>query len=282
MSYCSYCGTAIDSSMKYCPSCGAPLTASTASLQTYTAVTEPAADADYAVVLVSRGTCAESTARDVLEDLLGYSSTDAKAILAAAPTEAAMNLTQVQAKYIAQALTEYGMQVSVWDGGNYVELDNDETAKSSIFDNAGSFLAGAAAVLGTITVANQVKKFFRWTKPAPEEHVYRPRFVVAPPKHKRRSFLDWLFGRKEPKPVVQTVYRKPIQPRNYEPFGRNAVKRQPDSPNAKPRPLGNTHPNAGSFSSRSSHPLGNARSETMKSRNGGKSTQRGGDFRRTR
>ncbi|MBO4298802.1 MAG: zinc ribbon domain-containing protein, partial [Clostridia bacterium] len=101
MAYCTNCGTMIAVGVNFCPNCGQPVTA-------VTAATAGSLRSDYQVVLLSRGTCTKSLAVDILSDVLGYTDAEATQIINNVPMATAIDLTAVQAQYIAQAMSEYG------------------------------------------------------------------------------------------------------------------------------------------------------------------------------
>ena len=149
MAYCTNCGIMLESGVRFCPNCGTPVAADTAHVRS-----------DYQVVLVSRGTCAKNVAVDILSDLLGYTDAEAAQILNNLPMATAIDLTAVQAQYIAQAMAEYGMEVAIYNGNGIVDMTASATA--SVYDTSGSFLAGVAASVwvlwGRDLVANLKKK----------------------------------------------------------------------------------------------------------------------------
>lgn len=219
MAFCSYCGKELTPDARFCSGCGSPVTDPAGGAIIPSPETSPAeplpvidlnAPAEYGLVLYSIGTCAKSYADDVLEDILGYSDSEAKQILKVLPAQIAQNLTMEQAQYIAQALTEYGMQVAVVKGGNAVDVSANAT--SSVFNSDGSFVAGALAALATISVTNRVRRIRRWSLGNLLSQLFRPRYrVVAPPRHVTRSPI-----RREPAPV-RTEPRRAAMPQRLEP-----------------------------------------------------------------
>lgn len=180
MSYCPYCGGQLQLNAPFCPYCGQAVSGA-ASIP----VMPASGTQDYSLVLVSTGSCPQSQADDVIEDVLGYSGAEARSLVQMAPTQIAQYLTMQQAQYAAQALTEYGMQVAVFNGANAVDLG--QYATGSVFNNDGSFIAGALAALATITVANRIKRFTRWSRPSLLSYLFAPRYrAPAPPRHVRR------------------------------------------------------------------------------------------------
>jgi hypothetical protein len=199
MAYCPNCGQSVSADAKFCPNCGASLTAATS---------VPAAGT-YSVILVSLNTCNEDTAADIFADLFGYTDAETAQIKASLPTQLAGNLTKIQADTIARSLTEYGMQVAVYNGSEYVDTDN---ASSSVFNSDGSFTSAALAVLGTLTAANLVHSFRRWPAEeyrveSPFSHLYHLLFHPRPPRHVRRP-CPWQME-PEPHRFHEPVYAAP-------------------------------------------------------------------------
>lgn len=214
MAYCTSCGQQVDSTMRFCPSCGAALTVSAESAEALTAaavtapvtvspgtVTEEVSQAvDYSIVLVSCGSCSRTTARSLLQDVLHYSRTESIRLTSEIPIEIARNLTFRQALDLARMFTEYGMQVSVYNTNGYVDLGL--YADQSVFSSGGTLLSDVVTTLATLTVANRVSRFLRWTHPEPLRHLFAPRYrFVPPPRYERRSLWH------EPEPPRRTAAR---------------------------------------------------------------------------
>ena len=187
MATCEYCGSLIQEGASYCSNCGAPAPAidSSSSVSTADPVIQQGAG-DYSLILVSLGTCAKAAASDLLEDLLGYTSEQSADLFDMIPAQIAQQLTYEQALYLAKALTEYGMEVSVRNSSGYLSTEEEDTG--SIFDSAGSLLEKAASVLGMITGLNRMRKF----RKLEERRLYQKPFRKAPypeqpPIHVRRS-----------------------------------------------------------------------------------------------
>ena len=138
------------------------------------------------VMLLSIGSCTPAAAANLLQDACGYTLAQAQQIIACTPIAVAQNLTEIQASYLSQALTEYGMEVSVYDRNGYRTLGG---LLSTVFDTAGSFLGKVASVLGLIGVKNRITSAMmrRWrypfaitgkppifSHPAPRRTEYRP------------------------------------------------------------------------------------------------------------
>lgn len=193
MSFCPYCGGSLVPGASFCPGCGARVAEAPA------AMPAASAPADYSLVLVSLGACRKSYADDVLEDVLGYSNAEANQLVRAVPTQIAQHLTAEQATYLAQALTEYGMQVAVYCGQNAVDVG--QYATRSVFNADGSFVTGALTALAGLTVANRLTRFVRWDRPSLLERIFAPRYTVpAPPRHVRRSVFRAPAPRRDPAP----------------------------------------------------------------------------------
>ena len=138
----------------------------------------------YNLVLVSRGNCNAVMAGDLLEDVFGYTDAESANLVNMAPVVVGENLTAEEAATVAQMFTEYGMQVSVTDREDkYVDLTGNAT--SSIFDNSGNLLAGAAAIIGALTVANRITSYRRYKKPSLLERLFHLRYDPTPPAYHR-------------------------------------------------------------------------------------------------
>jgi|GEM_PF-3527482 len=177
MAKCEYCGQYVDSSLSVCPYCGASLPAVAASTTT-------TATGDYYVILSSLGSCSAAAARDLLSDLLGYSDAETAEIISVIPAMIAQQLTLDQARAIAQACAEYGMEVALKDSNGYVTLSD---TGSSVYDSSGNFTAGVLATLATIGSINRMLKFRRWDDPGYRNHFFRPVYDYHMPVHVRRS-----------------------------------------------------------------------------------------------
>lgn len=242
MPYCPNCGGMVNVGDRFCASCGTALQTVTAPVSAVNG-----ARSDYRIVLISRGTCSRAVAIDMLSDLLGYSDPDAARIIDNAPMEAALGLTAIQAQYISQAITEYGMQVAIYNSDGYVDMGSKATA--SVYNNEGSILDAVASVLTGLTVANRISTFNRWTKPAPV--VFRPvyRRPAPPPAYRRRRPTP---PRPTPIPVVHHAPRPvpvapPAPPRavaNSRPEPVRHPAPTPHSvPNPRPNPVPSPRPN---------------------------------------
>ncbi len=213
MPFCSYCGKELSADARFCPSCGSPAEPAAVipaqevmpAAPVNTVPVNVPETADYGIVLYSIGTCAKSYADDVLEDILGYSDRESKQLLKMLPAQIAQYLTAEQARYIAQALTEYGMQVAIYMGQTPVDLG--QYATQSVFNSDGSFVAAALAALAGITVTNRIRKFRRWTLSNILSALFAPRYrVTAPPRHVTRA----TFRREPVAPYREPVSRAPV------------------------------------------------------------------------
>ncbi len=180
MYYCQNCGKPVDSTANFCPFCGTRIQA--ASAISYTAASVPTLSTRpiYQVVLIGQGTCTKTLCREVLQDLLGYTVSMAKALVDSAPSAVAQNLTGQQAVYVSQALAEYGMQVAVYDNDSYVDLTR--FADHSIYTSDGNFITDALKVLGTLTLTNRISNAARWNRSFLSDMLFRPTYTYAPPK----------------------------------------------------------------------------------------------------
>lgn len=216
--YCKYCGAPVTPDARFCASCGAPVDAEAIVPAAETAPVTVSAPApyddgamDYSVVLYSIGTCARSYADDLLVDILGYTGSEARQILRVLPTEIARLLTFQQAQYVAQALTEYGMQVVVLKGD--AEIDIAPYATSTVYNSDGSFLSGVLTALAAITAANRVRSFRRWTRTSLLSLLFTPRYRWTQPRHVRHIQQRPAVIRTSAPAPRQSMPRKLEQPR---------------------------------------------------------------------
>ena len=244
MPFCFACGYRVGEEMRFCPSCGAALSAAAAlavtpaqDLTDYTAPQEnlyaqEAYDAglpenDYRLVLVSCGSCTKITARSLLQDTLGYSLAEARQLTDAPPIELACALTFQQALDLARMFTEYGMQVTVYNSGGYVDLGL--YARSSVFNSSGTILESVAATLATLSAINRVRQFLRWSKPEPLRHIFAPRYMPSrPPRYVPRPAPKPL-PRRDPAPPHPVRLNQPRPAPSHH---------SPDRPTGPARPAG--------------------------------------------
>ena len=171
MPFCSNCGVQITGTENFCPSCGTPLKTAGKTVP----MPEPAipGEAQYRVILADKGDCTKALTKDVLRDLMGYTLADAGALIDAMPVVVAQNLTRSQAMMVSEVLTDYGMNASVCDRRNaYVNFGPSEL--KPVFSSRGTMLAGASAILRTLTKENQVDRIIRWSQPNLLDFLFRP------------------------------------------------------------------------------------------------------------
>ena len=206
--FCPNCGTQLSSGVNFCPNCGANVSNVAARVNATTA------DQGNMVMLLSLGTCNRATAAALLSQICGYDSDDALLIADSAPITVARGLSDAQARYLAQAFTEYGLEVSVYDGNGWREWESNT---SSVWDQTGALIASVASALGLISLNNRISRdmMHRWDYPyrynGTRPPVYRlnttlraaPRRVVVapvrPPVHRAAA----------PAPVRPPVHRAP-------------------------------------------------------------------------
>ena len=155
MTECPNCGAPVLSTHRFCQYCGTELHPEVAE----SIVTPEAEETDVlegnSVMRVSLGTCTRSRAAQIIRELCGYSLDDATAIAAPTPTTVAQALTDQQTVCLAQALTEYGMEVSIYDKNGYrTPVPEQET----VFSSGGGLLSTVLGVLGGIGVANRLTR----------------------------------------------------------------------------------------------------------------------------
>ncbi|MCQ2436897.1 MAG: zinc ribbon domain-containing protein [Clostridia bacterium] len=184
MAFCSNCGAILNVGDRFCSNCGAQT-----GMVAGTSVTGGLTGGNYRVALISCGTCRTSYADDLLEDILGYTNADAKALVASVPVIIAQNLSADQAICISRALTEYGMQVTILDARGNAVVDNSYS--TSVFDATGNYVSNVATTLALLSVTNRVARATRWMDYRPGLSLFglpllrRP----APPVHRRRPMM---------------------------------------------------------------------------------------------
>lgn len=237
MSFCPNCGAQLLEGAKFCHVCGAKVANmlySTVQNPVYT--TYDTTKNDYRIVMLQRGSCTKTNARDLLMDIFGYTTAESNIILDSLPMEIACNLTFQQAVYAAQALTEYGIEVSVLNSDGYTDINR--YAGSSVYNSNGSFLSSVLSVLGTLTVANRLRSLTRWNRPV--SYTFRPAYVrQAPPEYVRHKIRN-PEPPAPPRPIIRhtpPVRRDeplrhatgPANPRNSNSANNTAVNRAPRS-----------------------------------------------------
>ncbi len=243
MAYCPNCGVQLLEGAKFCHYCGTKVMVT----NFYNTVQNPVYSTydttknDYRIVMIRRGTCSKTNARELLMDIFGYTTPEANTILDSLPMEIACNLTFQQAVYAAQALTEYGIELSVLNSDGYTDINR--YAGSSVYNNNGSFLSNVLSVLGTLTVANRLRNLTQWNRPV--SYTFRPSYVrQTPPEYIRHKI------RPEPEPPVppRPIMRRDeplhhaVNPNHNRPSSSNnntAINRAPRSEG--PRPEGPHH-----------------------------------------
>ena len=154
MSYCPYCGRQVSDDMSFCPGCGAALNSEIKSYTVDTAVST--GGGNYKIYIASLGSAGKSQVIDLLEDVLGYTTTSAANLVNNIPVQIAGSLSLKQAAIVAQAFEEYGVELTVTNNDEYEDISSS-TSGSSIFNSDGSFLASAAIVLATLGAANRLR-----------------------------------------------------------------------------------------------------------------------------
>lgn len=207
MKYCPNCGAQVDSTARFCPNCGQRLTDTVVDTVVST-LAEPAdRNIGYRIVLFSRGSCSSTVAREVLCDFLGYSVSTAKDLLANTPVEVADELSYKQAIVLAQALAEYGMEVTVVDENDkYINIPT--TNLNSVFDLSGALLPAALLTLSTLSAVNRVHRYRKYRKPSLLDLLFRPTYRKKPPVHIRRSILH------DHEPSRRITISRPAPPRH--------------------------------------------------------------------
>lgn len=192
--FCSNCGVKLADGVNFCPECGTKVN--------WTAAADIQGDM---VMLQSLGTCAKTTAAALFQNLCGYSAEEALLIADSAPITLARGLSEAQARFLAQALAEYGMEVSVYDGDGWRDWESNTT---SVWDNAGELVTGVAAALGLLGLNNRISRDMM------HRMDYPYRFNGArPPVYRLNTTLRPVSGRAHaPRPVVHRAPPPPPRP----------------------------------------------------------------------
>ena len=182
--YCKNCGAEITGG-NFCSYCGHALTEATPSVSLLNKAVSTANDNNqYSLVLVSCGTCSKVMTGDLLEDIFGYTDAESTNLVNMAPVVVGERLNASEARTVAQLLTEYGVQVSITNQQDqYVDMTSNATA--SIFDTAGNLLAGAASIIGALTVSNRIRSYRRYKKPSLLERIFHIGYQPKPPAYQR-------------------------------------------------------------------------------------------------
>ena len=214
--FCQYCGTQLSQAV-YTPAVIYTAPAVTVSAPVYTTANQD----DNMIMLQSIGSCSRSEAIRLLQTLCGYNDRDAADIIACAPITFLRNLPDRQSQYIAQAMAERGMEVSIYDGRGWRDL---ESASTSVWSKAGKLLAGIASALGLIGIRNRI------TRDMIRRSDYPFRFNgPKPPVFRLHSVL-------QPKPVP-----KPLPPGLRPSLARPKAHAMPEHP-GNPRPFTTVRP----------------------------------------
>jgi len=184
--FCSNCGIQLAAGVNFCPNCGTRVKAPVA-----------ATVQGYMVMLVSVGSSNRATAAALLSRICGYTDEEALLIVDSAPITVARGLNDAQARYLAQALAEYGIEVSVYDGSGWREWESSNT---SVWNQAGGLLASVASALGVLGIGNRISRDMMH----PTDYPYRTT-NARPPVFRVNSAL-----RAAPRPPV---HRAPPPPR---------------------------------------------------------------------
>ena len=207
MLYCEYCGQKIELEANFCPYCGGPvppeqvekakaeaeaaakaaqqMAAAQAAGQAASQMAVNIEEGDHTVVIVSLGTSTKTAAKDTLRKLLSYTSTQAKELLDCLPAAAAKNLTYRQASYLAAALSQKGMEVSLYNSNGAITFDSEQA--DPVYKKDGSLLEKAALIFGALSSIQKLSSFSTWNKPhyqAEHHHPYGYGFPhhQAPPR----------------------------------------------------------------------------------------------------
>ena len=213
--FCKNCGAEVTGG-NFCSYCGQALTETTASISLMNKAVSTANLTDqYNLVLVSCGSCSKIMTGDLLEDVFGYTDAESTNLVNMAPVVVGERLNASEAKTVAQLFTEYGVEVSVTNRQDqYVDLTGSAT--SSIFDKAGNLLAGAAAVIGALTVSNRIHSFRRYKKPSLLERIFRINYKPEPPAYQRNFRPRLNTAPVEPR---RTIRMNPPQRASQKPSG---------------------------------------------------------------
>ena len=186
MSYCPYCGRQVSDDMSFCPGCGAALNNETRSYTVSDSI--ETTTGDYKIYITGLGSAKKANVIDLLEDVMGYTTTSATNLVNNIPVQIAGNLSLKQAAVVAQAFEEYGVELSVTNGDE-VEDISSQTSSSSLFNYDGSFLTSAAVVLATLGAANRLRSIIRPRRPSLLERLFHSLFYTGrrTPVHIRRS-----------------------------------------------------------------------------------------------
>ena len=168
---CKRCQTELPDNARFCPACGARLNETTALANTEAGavavlptISNQLIGKGCTVMLLSLGQCSFDTAVSLVSQLCGYSAADARLMVQSLPIALARNLTDVQANTLAQALCEYGLDISIYDANGWRQMESQQT---SVWSQAGTLIASAASALGMLGIANRITRSLmrRWDYP---------------------------------------------------------------------------------------------------------------------
>ena len=189
--FCGNCGAELTAQSNFCPYCGSAMQPRTATISLFDKASSTAKATNvYNLVLVSPGTCSNTMAGDLLEDVFGYTDAESANLVKMCPVIVGENLTAEEAATVAQMYTEYGMEVSITDKEDkYVDLTSKAT--SSVFDSSGNLLRDVAAVIGALTVANRITSSRRYKRPTLLERLCHLNYSPYTPVY-RRNFRPYI------------------------------------------------------------------------------------------
>ena len=271
--YCPNCGAELTVMTNFCPYCGSSLQTATTSVSLLNKAAAAACETDkYNLVLISRGTCDAVQAGDLLEDVFGYTDAESGNLVSMAPVVVGENLTLEEATTVAQLYTEYGMQVSITDENEkYVDLSSKATR--SVFDSSGSLLAGVAAVIGAITVANRIKSYRTYKRPSLLERIFHLGYKPEPPEY-RRNFRRKIEMREDAR---RRTIRKPEHPVQHgAPAPRQSGMRNVGKPAEKHGSTGRQQGNPGNAGKPQGNPGGHGGNTPGGNTSGGHGGNHGG------
>ena len=218
MAYCLFCGALLPAGASFCASCGAAVTQETAAASASPTIATTVYTADgYAVMLVGTGSCSLSTAVNLISDTCGYTDDEAMSLVSNTPTLIAKSLNQSQAAYLAQCLTEYGMEAAIYDRNGNQTFVSDV---NSVFDSSGSLLTKVAGILGMIGAGNRITGAIRRLILPVRPTVYVLRHTVPKPPVRRHD-IHRIQAPHQSRPLQQnslsTGYRPRPEPQEHRP-----------------------------------------------------------------
>ena len=248
--YCKNCGAAVDGG-NFCPYCGQALTETTTSISLLNkAVSTANLTDEYNLVLVSCGSCSKTMTGDLLEDVFGYTDAESTSLVNMAPVVVGERLNANEAETVAQLFTEYGVQVSITNQQDqYVDLTDNAT--TSIFDKAGNLLAGAAAIIGALTVSNRIRSYRRYKKPSLLERLFHINYKPNPPTYQR-----YFRPRLNPAPAEPRRAIRKAPPQQH--YSSRVSGHTPSGHGQAPGKTGGSHSPAGHGQNHSSHGQGHS------------------------